>query len=942
MAPITLKSPLMTEPDETLAITHEFLEMARRAGDRTAVVDTRRSLTYEQIESRSRLLSDVILAVCDVRSRVVAIHGHRNAGLVVALLGVSRAGLTFSVLDAAYPRERLRQMVAAIHPDLIIGDDETDPNWREVFGERATPYLSIDSGGVPISGQAAGPTLACTDERTRAEFAYLLFTSGTTGTPRCIATRHAPLRHFIFWYTETFRPGPGDRFSLLSGLGHDPMLRDIFVPLAVGAQIHIPPQAIITQPRLLFDWLRASGITFLHATPPMLRLIGAGSQEKDLSAGDLRYIFSGGDTLTRELADEIFRFAPVSQLVNFYGTTETPQAVICHVVRHDESAIIPIGRGIRDVQVFILKENQTLADVGEWGQISIRTRFLSAGYCGDSDATAQRFIPSPFTADPTDLIYLTGDIGYMREDGEVVIRGRCDDQVKIRGFRVELMEINRVIKSLPEVRDVVTLAHTAATGEKVLVAYVATAVKDRDAMHAAINQLLREQLPAYMVPSRLIGMDRLPLLPNNKVDRQALAAIWQAQQDVIGRAAADTDDRPEAKLVHAWRKILGVVDLDRGKSFAELGGDSISFIEASLAVRKTLGWLPDDWSRIPLAELSGRQRVSARRAWCLIDSTILVRALSIICIVLGHITPYELSGTVVALFILAGWSFANFQFRAVLQQDSVRPILRFMLRLVVPTVLAVAWQNWDHFVDRWWAFCMLSNYFPVYPYRVAGFWFLDVLVQMFAILAILFASRTVRRAAVLRPFPFAFAATLAAITVGLAIHWVWDTKPIYDYVPHMYLWLVFYGMAMAYADTWRRKLLLAALLLGSACVHHIPVFALVVALGILVARRLYVPVFAAPIIAAIASASLFIYVTHDKLGALLYGRILGVHVTYETLGALQFHSVTGLRGVVLTAVLVAAGVGIGALYNQIKASVMQVHRRLIGVLSRERNSGGAQ
>ena len=902
--------PLPTDPLAAPAdrwpIAHDFLAQAAQDGSRTALVDARQTLTYAQLEERSRRFGAEILCATSPASRVVAIHGRRNAGFVVALLGTSRAGFTFAVLDASYPPERLRQMAALIRPALIVGDDEADPRWREIFAGVDAPFLGIDSAGqMPCASVAARESPL---NREPAEIAYLLFTSGTTGKPKCIATPHAPLRHFIAWYVDTFRPDAGDRFSLLSGLGHDPVLRDIFVPLSVGATLHIPTQAAIANPCALFEWARASHITFLHGTPPLFRILCAGAQERGGRTESLRYVFSGGDQLPTEIVREVCQAAPHAQVVNFYGATETPQAMAFHRVRHGETDVIPVGQGIRDVQLLVLTDSLALAAVGEQGQIGIRTPHLAAGYWEDPGATAQRFVPSPFSRDPEDRIYLTGDYGRYRADGEVVLLGRVDDQVKIRGFRVELAEINRAVENLPLVQGAIVLAQATATGEKILVAYVAADPICRDAARAELDRRLPERLPTYMLPSQVIWLDQLPLLPNGKTDRAALETLWQARQAEILRLTPADDNGPESRLIREWCRILGMPRLDRQRSFAELGGDSISFIQASLAVRKIISHLPDDWSRIPLAELA--QRTAPRRqSWHAVDSAILLRAVSIVLIVLGHITPY-----------------ADFQLRAVLQRQNVTPILVWMAKLAVPTVLAIAWQNWGHFIERWWAFLMLSNYFPVSPYRVAGFWFIDVLLQIFVILAILFSIPAVRRAAA-RPFLFTTAATVGAMGVGMAIHLAWNTKPIYDYVPHMFLWIVCYGMAMRHAEMRWQKLALTALLLAGSIAHHIPVFSLVAAIGILFVRRIPLPAAVIPVFTAIAASSLYIYVTHDKMGALLYGKLLGAHVTYESLGALQFHSVTSLRGVTLSAVLVAVGVLIGMTYNWFYTRVLRAIRR---------------
>lgn len=918
----------LAAPADHWPVAHDFLAQAARDGSRAALVDSRQILTYAQLEQCSRRLGAEILRTASSASRVVAIHGRRNAGLVVAMLGASRAGFTFAVLDAAYPPERLRQMAALIHPALIVGDDEADPRWREVFAGVNTPFLGIDSGGEVLCASAAA--LESPLDHAPAKIAYLLFTSGTTGKPKCIATPHAPIRHFTAWYAETFRPGVDDRFSLLSGLGHDPVLRDIFVPLSVGATLYIPDQAAITSPCALFEWVRASRISFLHGTPPLFRILCAGAQERDSRVESLRYIFSGGDQLPTKLVRQIHKAAPLAQVVNFYGATETPQAMAFHCVRHGETNIIPVGRGIRDVQLLVLTESLALAAVGERGQIGIRTRHLAAGYWEDPEATAQRFVPSPFSRDPEDRIYLTGDYGQYRPDGEVVLLGRADDQVKIRGFRVELAEVNSAVENLPLTQGAVVQAQTTAAGEKILVAYVAVDPICHDAARAELDRLLPERLPSYMLPSQVIWLDQLPLLPNGKTDRAALETLWQARQAEILRLlpADDADDNEtESRLTREWCRILGMPRLDRNRSFAELGGDSISFIQASLAVRALIGHLPEDWSQISLSTLAAR-RAQNQCTWFPLDTAILVRALSIVLIVLGHITPYDISGAYTALFMLAGVNFANYLCPAILLENGIRPILRFLLRLAVPTLLAIAWKNWEFLPDRWWAFLMISNYLPIASCRLAGFWFMDVLFQIFAILAVLFSFRVTRRAIATDPFRFAVGATVVAMGTGMAIHLTWHPSPdIYkNWIPHRHLWTVFFGMAMLYANTWKPKLILVGLLLVGTALGVVPALSLFLACVLLYVKRVPVPAFLVPALAAIAATSLFIYVTHGQLSVLLYAKLMGASVALDPSGSIQLHSVTGLRGMALSTVLVAMGVLIGMAYNWLNVRVLRAIR----------------
>ncbi|NBV86009.1 MAG: hypothetical protein EBS01_07050, partial [Verrucomicrobia bacterium] len=344
--------------------------------------------------------------------------------------------------------------------------------------------------------------------------AYLLFTSGTTGCPKCIKTSHHPLVHFIGWYSRVFPVDSASRFSILSGVGHDPVLRDIFVPLSFGAELHIPPEGALKNPPSLFSWLMEAGVSHTHITPQMGRVICSARNENETLPA-LRFIFSGGDMLRRKLVAELAEAAPAAMVVNFYGTSETPQAMAFHPFNQTTDAAddtVPIGTGIDDAQLLVLDDALRLAAIGARGQIAIRTKFLSLGYVGDSEATAAKFVPNPDKRDPEDRIYLTGDFGHFREDGAVVFDGRGDDQVKIRGHRVELAEVVRHLERIPQTAAAVVLSEAAPDGENRLTAYVVHA--RGMSVHGAFSHHLARKSSAFI--KRQSGPSRAPFTRANR------------------------------------------------------------------------------------------------------------------------------------------------------------------------------------------------------------------------------------------------------------------------------------------------------------------------------------------------------------------------------------------------------------------------------------------
>jgi acyl carrier protein len=314
----------------------------------------------------------------------------------------------------------------------------------------------------------------------------------------------------------------------------------------------------------------------------------------------LRYVLLVGDVLTRLDVERIGKLAPRATCVNLYGSTETQRAVGYHVAKAADGErggqvvrqILPLGRGMRDVQLLVVNAAGPLCGIGEMGEIWVRSPHLAHGYLGDAALTAERFRTNPFTGRAGDRIYRTGDLGRYLPDGEVAFAGRADQQVKIRGFRIELGEIEAALGRLPGVREAVVLARGGSEKpeDRRLVAYV-TGLEAREPLDtAALRDGLRAQLPAYMVPAAFVTLPRLPVTPNGKVDRKALGRIEPEGQDA---GLADSYIEPgsdlERRIAALWREVLGVEQVGVRHNFFDLGGHSLLLVRLHARLQEELG-----------------------------------------------------------------------------------------------------------------------------------------------------------------------------------------------------------------------------------------------------------------------------------------------------------------------------------------------------------------
>jgi amino acid adenylation domain-containing protein len=636
------------------------------------------AFSYADVEARSVRIARQLQAGGHGAGTRVAILAERRPELIWTVLGVLRGGGVFVLLDSAYPLARLAKLLAVARPDTLVaaGTEAVAEAAQALSAQAAVPILAADDPASlpePFTCAPVAPTAP----------AYMIFTSGSTGTPKGVACSHVPLHHFIAWHIETFGFTASDRFSMLAGLSHDPLLRDIFTPLSLGATLVIPRQATITEPGGLRAWFARTGITATHLTPAMGQLLMAASPQAP-ALPKLRHMFWGGDKLLPQLLNDVSRFAPAAQHVNFYGCSETPQAAACY--RYDGRAswpTVPIGTGTDGFELRVVDEAGRTVAPGETGEILITSRFLSLGYVQDG-----QILP---TAEKDGLkTYATGDRGCCLQDGNVLFLGRADDQIKIRGFRVELADVTNALLACPGVLAAQALKLPRDT-RPAIAAFIAVAPEDTGCGDA-IRARLAAQLPGYMLPEHIWQFERqLPLLPNGKVDRQALLAHAEHELAAAQRAdSATTTDRPlsaaEAALTERWGKVFGGRKVLIDDSFASLGGDSLSYVAAYLSAEEIVGTVPQGWTNMSVATLAAASRKKSRFLTTM-DSFVALRALSISLIVAYHFGLTRLGhGFTGALFIVSGFLFGGMQLKEVFSRGSAVRILLSAKSILIPTL----------------------------------------------------------------------------------------------------------------------------------------------------------------------------------------------------------------------------------------------------------------
>lgn len=848
----------------------DFLKQAQLTPDATAVDSPGARCSYRQLESISRHLAGALAEKGASESDRVVIVSSRCAGLVYAMLGALRGGLAFTVADAAYPAARVGQIIRTLDPAFVLlcGDASIDLTHEATVIR--IPELPDNALQAFVSDR---PDLPEVDPDRPA---YITFTSGSTGEPKGVVTHHAPLVHFIQWHTRLHGFTQDDCFSLLSGLGHDPVYRDVFTPLSIGAKVVCPAQSTVIDPLALATWIQANRISVIHLTPPLGRLIETGAKLAGLTFDALRYFFWGGDALSKALYQQIRLIAPGAVSVNFYGTTETPQAMAFHCIeptaKHDK---IPLGRGIDGAQLLLVNPSNQLAAEGEVGEILIRSPYLSLGYWNDPVLTREKFVVNPFTGNTQDICYKTGDLGSYQVDGSVTFLGRGDSQVKIRGHRIELNEIEGVLARHPRIKQSVVLAHAEQSTPRLVAYCVATA----GVTPLELREHLGGELPDYMVPAQFVFIDSIPLTPNGKIDKRALPAMAQTQ--VTSPATTQELSPLTLELSRAWSEILEVAQLDANLSFVELGGDSLSFVQASMVLEKLIGHLPDRWEMMPVREL-GALKPQTRSSWFSLramELPVLLRVISILFIVIGHLhvfAAWPIVGETKLLFVVSGVALARFQLQAILERGSVRSLGKSIAAIAAPTILYTMLVQVMFDRVHWQSVLLISNWFPEREIGVFTYWYIEVLVQMIVLIGLALSFERVRQWIMANPFQNLVVAACGLAVADMVISaFLFDATALYNRVPQHLLAVVVLGMAIHYADSSTRKWVVSAVALiimggeellylyrhGTLVREYIDI-AVPAVLALIWIKSIAVPGLLSRGLALIASSTLFIYLTH--------------------------------------------------------------------------------
>jgi amino acid adenylation domain-containing protein len=545
--------------DEQL-VPQRIEKQAARTPEMIALVNGEERIIYRDLNEGANQLAHYLQSLGTRTESIVGVCMERSVQMVVALLGILKAGAAYLPLDPEYPPRRLTHMLEDSQVDVVL----TQQHLRDRIPSGRHNLWAVDAEW-ELASNFPKDNPQCRIETNN--LAYVIYTSGSTGLPKAAMNTHGALANRMSWMQEAYHLTPADRVMQKTPFSFDVSVWEFFWPLMVGAQLVMARPGGHQDPAYLLDLIRAREVTTMHFVPSMLQIfLDQPGLEK---CSGLRQVFCSGEALPFGLQEKFCERMP-AELHNLYGPTEAAIDVTFWPCRKgSEKRIVPIGRPIANTEIYLLDDRMEPVPIGVAGELYIGGTGLARGYLRRADLTASRFVPHPFG--DSRRLYRTGDRARYLPHGNIEFLGRLDQQVKIRGFRIELEEIESVLRSHPHVRECVVVSHRSDDASQQLVAYLVCAGVETENVRA----YLQERLPGYMVPSVLITMPQLPLTANGKLNRQALPDPQKMVQEDLARTYEAAQTPTEEVVAGVWARVLRVARVGRAENFFSVGGHSL-------------------------------------------------------------------------------------------------------------------------------------------------------------------------------------------------------------------------------------------------------------------------------------------------------------------------------------------------------------------------------
>jgi amino acid adenylation domain-containing protein len=537
------------KPERT--VVSQFESFADEQGEHVALIYRGKAYTYAELNKQASILAHGLVQRCgDLSGQYVGIELENSANLVIGMLAILKTGAAYVPIDPSYPEDRKAFI-------------QSDANLKLVLNNESITTILASTEDLSIGDFKS----RCTSD----QVAYVIYTSGSTGIPKGVLISHENLTRRFESELHLYNAESLKTTCHITSFCFDVSLLELLLPLSIGGKIVMPDVDTKANLEDLLDLIGTEEVSVLQGTPSFMRMLFSLSADERFTkcAATLKHLCIGGESLSNSLVQNIRQKLPNVQVNNHYGPTEiTIDALaLCNVIDFNQNSI---GKPLPNTSIYLLSDDLKLQPRGIRGEICIGGPCVAKGYLNRDELNAVSFVNNPFVEG--EQLYRTGDYGCWLADDTIAFLGRKDTQIKIRGYRVEVLEIENVLISCEGVRQTTVQVRETGTNEKQLAAYC---VVEGSTDSISIKEQLKTRLPHYMVPSKIIVIDQIPLTVNGKVD---VANLPQPEIEAqLANVSSEMSD-DERKLAQLWHTVLGVEPTNKGSNFFELGGNSYNVL----------------------------------------------------------------------------------------------------------------------------------------------------------------------------------------------------------------------------------------------------------------------------------------------------------------------------------------------------------------------------
>ncbi|MEH1940520.1 MAG: amino acid adenylation domain-containing protein [Nostoc sp.] len=558
-----------TDYPADLCIHQLFEAQVERTPNAVAVVFENKQLTYHELNNQANQLAHYLKHLGIKPEMLVGICVERSPETIVGILAILKAGGAYLPLDRGYPEERLAFMLKDAQASVLL----TKQDLAAKLPTDGTRVVCLDTDWEQIAQENSQN---CQSQINSANLAYVIYTSGSTGKPKGVAIEHRSATALMDWAKKSF---PIEVFAGVlasTSICFDLSVFEIFVPLICGGKVILVENALHL-PTLSV----AKDVTLINTVPSviteLLRIDGI--------PDSVRTVNLAGEPLQNKLVQQLYQQQHIQQVFNLYGPSEDTTYSTFALLQKGDSNVPPIGRPINNTEIYLLDRYLQPVPIGVPGELHIGGAGLARGYLNRTELTAEKFISNPYGNQQGAKLYKTGDLARYSTDGNIEFLGRIDHQVKIRGYRIELSEIEEVLRQHPEVQETVVAIREDVLEVRRLVAYFVA--KETAVLINDLRNLLKRQLPDYMIPSTFVQMQALPLTTNGKIDRRALP-VPDANRPDLTEGYQAPRSQLERAIATIWQEVLHLEKVGVNDNFFDLGGHSLSIVQVKNKLQENL------------------------------------------------------------------------------------------------------------------------------------------------------------------------------------------------------------------------------------------------------------------------------------------------------------------------------------------------------------------